>query len=470
VFGNPCKECYVNRARFSIQEIPAAKFTGKNEIENALEGSEMGTLMDGAYRIYVLDECLAPDTQVDTITNGVATKRVISRMQVGDKLKNAWGIDTVKNVSRKRISSAVLLRVGDRCILSSGRHPYFTRDGWKYAEQITAGDSIVGTDEAMRILWERDTHSQPSAEGTFLQQELLREISGGSTEKEDRHRGGWGQPSTQNSARGGSEKNSTIGFARVDSVEILQLGDPRLDKYRDEKGDIYFYDLEVARHPSFSVEGLLVHNCHKMSDGAQSLALKYLEDSPESAVFILCSTDPQKIIDTLRSRCQCYEVRGLSMDDTTVLVTKLLKIAKSDLPVDRLVDALVERRIIYPRLIANAVEKYVGGQTPSEAAEVEGIAEINTKALTRSVVKGDWEEASRYLLNAQPSDMRIIRVSILAYLRTVLLESPISDRTKVVANSIAGICSVHNAEDAVIAAAMNAELYKLTAMFSRYPL
>jgi hypothetical protein len=158
------------------------------------------------------------------------------------------------------------------------------------------------------------------------------------------------------------------------------------------------------------------------------------------------------------------------MDDTTVLVTKLLKIAKSDLPVDRLVDALVERRIIYPRLIANAVEKYVGGQTPSEAAEVEGIAEINTKALTRSVVKGDWEEASRYLLNAQPSDMRIIRVSILAYLRTVLLESPISDRTKVVANSIAGICSVHNAEDAVIAAAMNAELYKLTAMFSRYPL
>jgi len=46
----------------------------------------------------------------------------------------------------------------------------------------------------------------------------------------------------------------------VDSLEILEQGHPGLEKYRDGDGYIYFYDIKAARHPSFSVNGLLVHN------------------------------------------------------------------------------------------------------------------------------------------------------------------------------------------------------------------
>ena len=51
---------------------------------------------------------------------------------------------------------------------------------------------------------------------------------------------------------------------RVDSVEILEQGSAELDSYRDAEGRIYCYDLKAAWHQSFSVNGVLVHNCSKI--------------------------------------------------------------------------------------------------------------------------------------------------------------------------------------------------------------
>ena len=46
----------------------------------------------------------------------------------------------------------------------------------------------------------------------------------------------------------------------MDSVEVLELGHPELERFRDADGKLYFYDIEATSHPSFSVNGLLVHN------------------------------------------------------------------------------------------------------------------------------------------------------------------------------------------------------------------
>lgn len=77
-------------------------------------------------------------------------------------------------------------------------------------------------------------------------------------EIENRDRGG--RTLTQFTETSGRKEGQEIGIARVESVEILEQDDPRLDKFREADGTLYFYDLEAARHPSFSVNGLLVHN------------------------------------------------------------------------------------------------------------------------------------------------------------------------------------------------------------------
>jgi DNA polymerase-3 subunit gamma/tau len=213
----------------------------------------------------------------------------------------------------------------------------------------------------------------------------------------------------------------------------------------------------------------ILDELQKASDHAQSLLLKYFEDSPDTTVFIICSTAPQKILEALRSRCVAYELRELELDDVQLLVKKLLKFAKSDLPVDRLTDALVERRIKAPRLIAQAVEKYIATEDPEQAVEVEGSTVVDTTTLCKAALKGDWETVRRVLLDAQTVDVKSARIGVIAYLKTILLESgDIADRTRVVAKAILTLSDMHNAEDLVVSATLAAQLYEITAVFSQY--
>jgi hypothetical protein len=76
--------------------------------------------------------------------------------------------------------------------------------------------------------------------------------------QENRDRGGWKLP-LQSEASGRKEGRET-GFARVDGAEVLEPGHPELERLRSPDGKLYFYDLGATRHPSFSVNGKLVHN------------------------------------------------------------------------------------------------------------------------------------------------------------------------------------------------------------------
>lgn len=77
-------------------------------------------------------------------------------------------------------------------------------------------------------------------------------------------------------------------WLRVDSIEVLEQGDTRLDKYRDAAGELSFYDLQAARHHSFSVNGALVHNCSMCPESiAQELR------SYEKPILVLGDIDGQ---------------------------------------------------------------------------------------------------------------------------------------------------------------------------------
>jgi ATP-dependent exoDNAse (exonuclease V) alpha subunit len=92
---------------------------------------------------------------------------------------------------------------------------------------------------------------------------ISNELQGGPGEQnfEDCYRSGWIQPLGELKKTSGSQERIEVEFSRVDRVEILKQDDPRLDQYRDADGKLRFYDIQAARHPSFSVEGLIVHNC-----------------------------------------------------------------------------------------------------------------------------------------------------------------------------------------------------------------
>ncbi len=84
------------------------------------------------------------------------------------------------------------------------------------------------------------------------------------------------------------------------------------------------YDIEVEKNHNFVANGLLVHNCHMLSTAAFNALLKTLEEPPNSVVFVLATTDPQRVLPTIISRCQRFDFRRIPLE---AIVQHLHKIA-----------------------------------------------------------------------------------------------------------------------------------------------
>ncbi|MBL1178967.1 DNA polymerase III subunit gamma/tau [Pantanalinema sp. GBBB05] len=73
------------------------------------------------------------------------------------------------------------------------------------------------------------------------------------------------------------------------------------------------YDIEVEDNHNFVANGLLVHNCHMLSTAAFNALLKTLEEPPDRVVFVLATTDPQRVLPTIISRCQRFDFRRIPL-------------------------------------------------------------------------------------------------------------------------------------------------------------
>ncbi len=58
----------------------------------------------------------------------------------------------------------------------------------------------------------------------------------------------------------------------------------------------------------------IIDEVHMLSTAAFNALLKTLEEPPEHVIFILCTTDPQKVPETIHSRCQRFDFHRISVD------------------------------------------------------------------------------------------------------------------------------------------------------------
>lgn len=58
----------------------------------------------------------------------------------------------------------------------------------------------------------------------------------------------------------------------------------------------------------------IVDECHSLSNGAWQALLKTLEEPPKFTIFIFCTTNPEKIPNTILSRVQRYQFNKISND------------------------------------------------------------------------------------------------------------------------------------------------------------
>jgi hypothetical protein len=133
----------------------------------------------------------------------------------------------------------------------------------------------------------------------------------------------------------------------------------------------------------------------------------------------------------------------------------------------KLTEALIENDVTSGREIMRAIDKYVAGDSPEDAASGDSTADFNYKALSIAITKGDWESVRQQLLPASPDDAHTIRNGLAGFLRYILLNSEgLDDSTEAVAKAILKL-SV-NTDGGVLFATISAICFELCRIFKRH--
>lgn len=69
----------------------------------------------------------------------------------------------------------------------------------------------------------------------------------------------------------------------------------------------------------------IIDEVHMLTNHAFNALLKTLEEPPENVIFILATTEPQKVLETITSRCQRFDFRRITTND---IINHLKNIAK----------------------------------------------------------------------------------------------------------------------------------------------
>jgi DNA polymerase III subunit gamma/tau len=95
----------------------------------------------------------------------------------------------------------------------------------------------------------------------------------------------------------------------MDVVEIDAASNNGVDEIRDLRDKVKYAPTEVR------CKIYIIDEVHMLSQGAFNAFLKTLEEPPEHVIFILATTDPQKIPATILSRCQRFDFKRVSLED-----------------------------------------------------------------------------------------------------------------------------------------------------------
>ena len=97
----------------------------------------------------------------------------------------------------------------------------------------------------------------------------------------------------------------------VDIIEIDAASNNGVDEIRELKSKISFVP-SALRYKVY-----IVDEVHMLSTGAFNALLKTLEEQPEHAIFVLATTELQKVPLTIISRCQTLEFRKIDAQSMT---------------------------------------------------------------------------------------------------------------------------------------------------------
>ena len=174
----------------------------------------------------------------------------------------------------------------------------------------------------------------------------------------------------------------------------------------------------------------ILDECHRNTSDAQAGLLKILEDSPKNAYFILCTTDPQKLLPAIRGRCIQLQTTPLDERQMYALLLGIVKAEGDSLKSD-IINQIIQDSM-EPRNAINILEQVLSAS--EDRRLIVHRKPLRNKAqvieLCRSLIKQEsWNRVNKIL-----TDLKIRTLKIYAGCSWILSAILLKDK-----NDIAGL-------------------------------
>lgn len=213
-----------------------------------------------------------------------------------------------------------------------------------------------------------------------------------------------------------------IGEGRfLDLIEIDAASNTGVDDIRNLRDKINFAPSEGR----FKV--YIIDEVHMLSTAAFNALLKTLEEPPAHAIFVLATTEEHKVPITIKSRCQVFHFRLLTLAEIMQRLTWMVEQEQLQIDPDALemvarhgAGSLRDAESLLDQLVTNPDERI----TLERAQAVLGTAPIRAVSdLTTAWLTGDSASGLQIIQEslAGGADARQLARQMVSYLRDVLL-------------------------------------------------
>ena len=169
----------------------------------------------------------------------------------------------------------------------------------------------------------------------------------------------------------------------------------------------------------------LLDEVHQVTAQAQEAMLKWLEDCPKHVIIVLATTDPQKLIKTILTRCNKFQLNLLSREEMRVLIEWVLDNEDIQLP-KKVVSEIIVKSEGSPRNALTLLDNVIEIEDEDTALEIlagdTGEGSKETIDLCRLLMdpRATWKQYQS-LLGAIKDEPESVRYSVLGFMNAVAL-------------------------------------------------
>lgn len=204
---------------------------------------------------------------------------------------------------------------------------------------------------------------------------------------------------------------------------------------------------------------VILDEAQQITAAAQNCLLLPFEKQDSSTIWIICTTNPEKILPALKTRCLSFELRGMA----EVQVIELIERASEELGV--LYDDEFTRHAVNlnsdwsPRELLMAYEKYVGGTPLTDCFSKSSEHEPLYIDIAKAVLSGNWNRTRESLKQVKTADARALRTVLASKLGWALLDEQFGVRADAISGCLVAL-GQSSFEDGLAYQALRGALYR----------